>query len=101
MFCLGSFRGEGSCPLIGGDRVWLASGLSPTSVNLVGARLLLAKQLLEEFHRLHQLGLPAVESPAGCWRSRPFGRSRPFWLSAVENQVVIQLFQNPSVSVVY
>jgi hypothetical protein len=84
MFCLGSFRGEGSCPLIGEDRVWLASRLSPASVDLVGARLLLAKQPLEEFHHLHQLGLPTVESPAGYWRSRHFSRSRPFWLSTVE-----------------
>jgi hypothetical protein len=28
-FCLGSFCGKGSCPLIGGDRAWLASRLSP------------------------------------------------------------------------
>jgi hypothetical protein len=84
VFCLGSFRGEGSCPLIGGDQAWLASRLSPSSVDLVGARLLLAKHPLEGFRHLLRLGPPAVESSAGCWRSRPFGRSRPFWPSAVE-----------------
>jgi hypothetical protein len=25
-----------------------------------------------------------VKSPAGCWRSRPFGLNRSFWLNAVE-----------------
>jgi hypothetical protein len=84
MLCLGSFRGEGSCPLVGGGRAWLASCLSPASVDLVGAGLLLAKQPLQEFRRLCQLGLPAAESLAGCWRSRPFSRSRPFWPSSVE-----------------
>jgi hypothetical protein len=84
VLCLGSFREEGSCPLIGGGRAWLASRLSPASVNLVGARLLLAKQPLEEFRRLRRLGLPAAELPAGCWRSRTFDRSWPFWPSAVE-----------------
>jgi hypothetical protein len=52
MLCLRSFHGESSCPLIGGGRAWLASRLSPASVDLVGARLLLAKQPLEEFHHL-------------------------------------------------
>jgi hypothetical protein len=84
MLCLGSFRGEGSCPLVGGGRVWLASRLSPASVDLVGAGLLLAKQPLEEFCRLRRLGHPAAESSAGCWRSRPFSRSQPFWPSAME-----------------
>jgi hypothetical protein len=64
--CLRSFRGEGFCPLIGGGQVWLASRLSPTSVDLVGARLLLAKMPLEEFHRLCRLWLSSVKSPAGC-----------------------------------
>jgi hypothetical protein len=75
-FCLGSFRGEGSCPLIGGDRARLASRLSPASVDLVGARLLLAKQPLEEFRRLRRLWLSSVESSAGYWRNRSFGQSR-------------------------
>jgi hypothetical protein len=35
-FCLGSFRGEGSCPLIGGDWAWLASRLSPLLSILLG-----------------------------------------------------------------
>jgi hypothetical protein len=82
--CLGSFRGGGSCPLVGGGRAWLASRLSPAYVDLVGAVPLLVKQLLEEFRRLRRLGLPTVESPAGCWRSRSSGRSRPLWPNAVE-----------------
>jgi hypothetical protein len=73
MLCLGSFRGEGSCSLVGGGRAWLASCLSPASIDLAGARLLLAKQSLEGFCRLLQLGLPAAESLAGRWCSRPFG----------------------------
>jgi hypothetical protein len=73
MFYLRSFRGEGSCPLIGGGQAWLMSRLSPASTDLVGARLLLAKQPLEEFRHLRWLRLPAAESPASCWRSRPFG----------------------------
>jgi hypothetical protein len=64
--------------------VWLASCLSPTSVDLVGARLLLAKQPLEEFRCLRRLWLSSVKSPAGCWRSRPFKWIRPFWLNIVE-----------------
>jgi hypothetical protein len=64
--CLGSFRGGGSRPLIGGGRAWLASCLSPASVDLVGARPLLAKRPLEEFHHLHRLGLSSVRSLAGC-----------------------------------
>jgi hypothetical protein len=84
LLCLGSFRGGGSCPLVGGGRAWLASRLSPASVDLVRAVLLLVKQSLEEFCHLRRLGLPAVKSPAGYWRSRPFGRSRPLWLNVVE-----------------
>jgi hypothetical protein len=83
-FCLGSFCGEGSCPLIGGDRAWLASRLSPASVDLVGARLLLAKQPLEEFCHLRRLWLSSVKSPAGCWCSRSFCQSQSSWLSDVE-----------------
>jgi hypothetical protein len=62
----------------------MASRLSPASVDLVGARPLMAKRPLEEFHRLRQLGLSSVKSPAGCRRSRPFRWSQPLWLSAVE-----------------
>jgi hypothetical protein len=72
LLCLGSFRGGGSCPLIGGGRVWLMSCLSPASVDLVGVMLLLVKRPLEEFRCLRRLWLPAVKSPAGCWRNRPF-----------------------------
>jgi hypothetical protein len=46
-FCLGSFRGEGSCSLVGGVRAWLASCLFLASVDLVEARLLSAKQPFE------------------------------------------------------
>jgi hypothetical protein len=70
--------------LVGGGRAWLASCLPPAFVDLVGAVPLLVKQPLEEFRRLRWLGLPTVESPAGCWCSRPFGRSRPLWPNAVE-----------------
>jgi hypothetical protein len=84
LLCLGSFRGGGSCPLVGGGRAWLASRLSPAYVDLVGAVLLLVMQPLEKFRRLCRLGLPAVKSPAGCWRSRPFGRSQPLWPNVVE-----------------
>jgi hypothetical protein len=66
VFCLGSFHGEGSCPLIGGGRVWLASRLSAASVDLVGARLLSPKQPLEGFRHLLPLRLAAVESSACC-----------------------------------
>jgi hypothetical protein len=62
----------------------LASRLSLTFVDLVGARPLLAKRPLEEFRRLRRLRLSSVKSPAGCWHSRPFRWSRPLWLSAVE-----------------
>jgi hypothetical protein len=78
LLCLGSFRGGGSCSLIDRGRAWLASRLSPTSVDLVGARPLLAKWPLEEFRHLRRLWLSSVKSPAGCWRSRPFRLSRPF-----------------------
>jgi hypothetical protein len=84
LLCLGSFCGGGSCSLIGRAQAWLASRLSPASVDLVGARPLLAKWPLEEFHRLRRLWLSSVKMPADCWRSRPFRWSRPFWLNAVE-----------------
>jgi hypothetical protein len=83
-FCLGSFRGEGSCSLVGGVWVWLASCPSFASVDLVEARPLLAKRQLKESCRLRWLWLSSVESPAGCWRSWPFGQSRSSWLDAVE-----------------
>jgi hypothetical protein len=83
LLCLGSFRGGGSCPLIGGCRAWPASRLNPASVDLVRVVPLLVKEPLEEFHRLLRLGLPTVESPAGCRRSRPFGRSRTLWPNTV------------------
>jgi hypothetical protein len=51
-FCLGSFRGKGSCSLVGGVWTWLASCPSFISVDLVGARPLSAKQPLEESCRL-------------------------------------------------
>jgi hypothetical protein len=59
LLCLGSFRGGGFCPLVGGGRAWLASRLSPASVDLIGAVPLLVKQPLEELRRLRRLGLPA------------------------------------------
>jgi hypothetical protein len=71
LFCLGSFRVEGSCPLIGGDRAWLASRLSPASIDLVRAKLLLAKQPLEEFRRLRQLWLSSVKSPTAASVASP------------------------------
>jgi hypothetical protein len=79
LLCLGSFRGGGSCSLVGGGQAWLASRMSPTSVDLVGVVPLLVKRSLEEFRRLRRLGLPTVKSPAGCWRSRPL------WPNVVEN----------------
>jgi hypothetical protein len=84
-FCLGSFRGEGSCSLVGGVRSWQASLPSFASVDLVGARPLSAIQPLEDscLHR-PALALLAVESPAGCWRSWPFSWSRSSLLDAVE-----------------
>jgi hypothetical protein len=57
-FCLGSFLGEGSCPLIGGVWMWLASCPSLASVDLVGARLLSAKQPLEGSCHLRRLRSP-------------------------------------------
>jgi hypothetical protein len=84
LLSLGSFRGGGSCSLIGQARAWLASCLSPACVDLVRARPLLAKWPLEEFRRLRRFRLSSVKLPAGCWRSRPFRWSRLFWLNAVE-----------------
>jgi hypothetical protein len=70
--------------LVAGGRAWLVSCLSHASVDLVEAVPLLVKQPLEEFRRLHWLGFPTVESSAGYWCSRPFGRSRPLWPNTVE-----------------
>jgi hypothetical protein len=52
---------------------------SPASVDLVGATMLLIKRPLEGFCHLCRLSPVMMKSPAGCWRSRPFGRSRPLW----------------------
>jgi hypothetical protein len=69
--------------LVGGGRAWLASRWSPASVDLVGATPLLAKRPLEEFCLIRRLGPLRMKSPAGCWRSRPFVRSRPLRPNAV------------------
>jgi hypothetical protein len=63
--------------------VWLASRLSPASIDLVGATPHLVKRLLEEFRRLRRLGSLRVKSPAGCWRSQSFGQSWPLWPNAM------------------
>jgi hypothetical protein len=83
-FCLGSFHGEGSCSLVGGVWTWLTSCPSFVSVDLVRARPLSTKQSLEESCLLARLWLSSAESPAGCWRSQPFGQSRSSCPSAVE-----------------
>jgi hypothetical protein len=53
-------------------------GVTPSlaSVALVGTNLLLARQPLGSFVHVARLQFSSVESPAGCWCSRPFGRSR-------------------------
>jgi hypothetical protein len=53
------------------------AGITPSlaSVAPVGANLLLARQSLGSFVLIARLLFSLVESPAGCWRSRPFGRS--------------------------
>jgi hypothetical protein len=73
LVCLGSFHGGGACPLVGGSRAWLASRWSSASVDLVRATLLLIKHPLEGFRHLCRLGPSMMKSPAGYWRSRPFG----------------------------
>jgi hypothetical protein len=54
------------------------AGVIPSlaSVAPVGADLLLARQPLESFVFIAQLQFSSVESLAGYWCSRPFGRSR-------------------------
>jgi hypothetical protein len=52
--------------------VWLASRLSPASVDLVGARLLLVKQPLEEFRCLRRLGSQRSCQPAAGAASPSF-----------------------------
>jgi hypothetical protein len=83
LFCLGSHHGEGSSisdwlrPVVVGVIPSLAS-VAPARADLLSARQPLGKLCL---HRpaLVLLG----ESPAGCWRSRPFERSRSFCAEAV------------------
>jgi hypothetical protein len=62
------------------------AGVTPSlaSVAPVGANLLLARQPLGSFVLIARLQFSTVESPAGCWRSRPFGRSRSSHADAVE-----------------
>jgi hypothetical protein len=62
------------------------AGVTPSLafVAPVGANLLLARQSLGSFVLIDRLQFSLVESPAGCWRSRPFGRSRPSCADAVE-----------------
>jgi hypothetical protein len=54
------------------------AGVIPSlaSVAPVGAVLLSVRQPLGSFVFIARLRFSTVESPAGCWRSRPFGRSR-------------------------
>jgi hypothetical protein len=61
------------------------AGVIPSlaSIAPVGAVLLLARQPLGSFVFIARLRFSTVESPAGCWRSRPFGRSRPSRAEAV------------------
>jgi hypothetical protein len=53
------------------------------SVAPVGANPLLAKQPLGSFVFIARLQFSSVESPAGCQRSQPFGRSRSSYAEAV------------------
>jgi hypothetical protein len=61
------------------------AGVIPSlaSVAPVGADLLSARQLLGSFVFIAQLQFSSVESSAGCWRSRPFGRNRSSRAEAV------------------
>jgi hypothetical protein len=68
--------GKGLHPLIGWSWSWRSSLLSCASAALVGTVPLLARQLLRGLVFIARLRLSSAESPAGCWRSRPFGRSR-------------------------
>jgi hypothetical protein len=56
---------------------------SLTSVAPVGAVLLSARRPLGSFVFIARLRSSTVESPAGCWRSRPFGQSRSSRVEAV------------------
>jgi hypothetical protein len=78
--CLGSFCGEGSCSLVGGVWTWLASCPSLTSVDLVGARLLSAKQPLEESCRL-RLALALLGGVASRLLAQPALRTEPVFLT--------------------
>jgi hypothetical protein len=79
-FCLGSFRGEGSCSLVGGVQTWLASYPSFASVDLVGARPLLAKQPLEE-SCLHRPALALLGGVASRLLAQPALRAESVFLS--------------------
>jgi hypothetical protein len=57
--------------------------LSLASAAPIGANLLLAKQPLGSFVFIAQLRFSSVESPAGCWRCRPIGRSRSSYAEAM------------------
>jgi hypothetical protein len=61
------------------------AGVTPSlaSAAPVGAILLSAKQPLGTFVFIAWLQFSSVESPAGCWRSWPFGRSRSSYAEAV------------------
>jgi hypothetical protein len=83
LFYLGSLVGKGLRSLIGWTWLWRSSLLSCAPAALVGAILLLARQPLRSFVFITRLQLSSVESPAGCWRSRPFGRSRSSHAEAV------------------
>jgi hypothetical protein len=69
-FCLGSFRGEGSCSLVGGGRPWQASLPSFAPGDLVGARLLSATQPLEESY-LHCPALALLGGVASRLLAQP------------------------------
>jgi hypothetical protein len=79
-FCLGSFRGEGSCSLVGGVWSWRASLPSFASVDLVGARPLSAKQPLEE-SCLHRPALALLGGVASRLLAQPALRAEPVFLT--------------------
>jgi hypothetical protein len=60
------------------------AGVIPSlaSVALVGANPLSARQPLGSFVFIARLQFSLAESSAGCWRSRPFGRSRSSYAGA-------------------
>jgi hypothetical protein len=57
--------------------------LSLAFVASIGANLLLARQPLGNFVLIARLQFSSVESPAGYWHSRLFGRSRSSRAEAV------------------